>query len=249
MSELYISSSISDTSDITDSNDLADSADIHEVSHSKSDHIFSILQFILNCLLHISILFSFLYILFIIIISPLAENGFKSEFSHIIHELINTLLPNKLNLDTFSDSDLDTALSISPQYNTLNPITKLAIRTNLRQISNYVKSNPYIIQNYLKQYSKRNYVLNLHNDNVLIYGQCIIAFTYIITILFCIIFKYQYPTNINLTKLFTENIITFIFIGAGEYWFFTAYAAKFIPAQPSLLSRTAIDTIKSRLSQ
>ena len=52
---------------------------------------------------------------------------------------------------------------------------------------------------------------------------------------------------VNITKLIIENVLTFAFVGCIEYWFFMTYAAKFIPAPPSLLMRTAIDTIKTLL--
>jgi len=247
---------MSEDIDLSDDIDLF-SSDIHTKPDDLIDsntsidhkHKFSILEFILNCFIHVSILFLFLYILFGLIIEPIAVNGFKHEFSNIIHDLINKILPNNIDLDTMSDTDLDTILSKYPEYNNLDIIIKFTIITNIRKLYNYVKSNPYIIHNYLKQYSKKNYFVNLHNNNVFTYGQCIVAFAYVITVLLCILFKYYYPNDINLTKLFTENFLTFVCIGIGEYWFFMTYAVKFIPAQPSLISKTAIDIIKSRLSQ
>jgi hypothetical protein len=244
MSDIDVSN-ISDSTDNIESSDTSDYSD--NTHHSK--HSFSILQFILNCFLHVTILFFFLFNLFIILIGPAAQKGFKHEFHNIIGELFDHAIPKPLNFDTMTDEDLDNLLSFYTVYNSLDPVSKATLRINIRQLYTLLKNNPYIIKNYLREYSIPNFLISQHNDDVLAYGNAIILFLIIITLLLCGIFKYYYPTHINLSKLFIENIITFIFIGIGEYWFFTAYAAKFIPAPPSLISKSAIDTIKERFIQ
>jgi hypothetical protein len=241
----------SDTSNI-DSNDLLMSNNIENTpDEHHTDHKFSILQFILNCLLHVTILFFFLYALFIILIGPIAQNAFKDEFHHIISDLINNQLPNEsYDIDAMSDSELDNFLnSAYPGYNSQDPISKSLLRINIRQMYNVMKNNPYIIKNYVTEYSSPNYLIKDHNDVVLAYGYAIIIFLVTITLSLCILFKIYFPKDINLFKLFLENIITFIFIGIGEYWFFTTYAVKFIPAAPSLLTNSSIDTIKANFEK
>jgi hypothetical protein len=192
-----------------------------------------------------------LYALFIVLIAPIAKNAFKHEFDHIILEEINHQLPNaSYDINTMSDSELDKLLdSVYPGYSSQDPINKSLIRLNIRQMYDIMKNNPYIIKNYITNYSSPNILIKNHNNDVLSYGQAIIIFLVIITLSLCILFKYYFPNDINLFKLFLENIITFIFIGLGEYWFFTTFAVKFIPAAPSLLTNTAIDTIKTNFSK
>jgi hypothetical protein len=226
-----------------DSFDILDS----DISDDEISHSFSILQFILNCFLHVSILFFFLYILFVVLIGPIAQRSFKNEFDHIIHEILHSIIPNSIDISTMSNSDMDNLLSSYSGYNSLDTLTKSTIKLNIRQVHQLVKNNPYILKNYLQLYSSENYLIAQHNDNVDSYGKAIIGFLLIITLMLCISFKYYYPQDVNLTKLFIENMLTFIFIGAGEYWFFTTFAVKFVPAPPSLLSASALTTISNRL--
>jgi hypothetical protein len=240
-----------DTDDLSDNyyilnNSLDDLLDSDQTDHSK--HQFSILQFTLNCFLHITILFFFLFYLFTFLIAPAAQNGFKSEFNHIIHDLIDHTISEPIDLDTMSDSELDTLLLKIPGYNSLDSLSKLSIKLNIKTFYTLLKKNPYIIKNYIKEYSSPNFLIKQHNDDIYTYGYAIILFLTLTTIILCCVFKYFYPTDINLSKLIIENSITFIFIGIGEYWFFTNYALKFIPAAPSLLSNTAIDTIIARFT-
>lgn len=227
-----------------------DSIDSSISNISNSHNSTSSLQFVLNCLLHISILFSFLILLFIIIIEPLAKSAFKSELEHIINHSIDTAIPVPIDLNTVDpsqlDSVLDSILNPLPIYSSF-PFSKNIIKSNLLQLYNSFKSNPYILNNYIKEYSSENYLIKKHNDDIISFGISIIIILFTITIILCITFKYYYPDSINLSKLFIENLLTFILIGLGEYWFFMTYAKNFIPAPPSLLSNSAIDNIKNML--
>ena len=48
--------------------------------------------------------------------------------------------------------------------------------------------------------------------------------------------------------LLLENIITFMFVGAIEYWFFTTVALKFIPTPPSYFVTTLRDEVLKQLA-
>ena len=211
-----------------------------------SEHSTSSLQFVLNCFLHISILFFFLVMLFIILISPISQNLFKNELGNIIDETIDHVIPKPIDLDDIPDPILDKLLSTLPLYNSF-PYSNTIIKSNLRQIYKSFKSNPYIINNYISKYKSENYLISKHNDDIISFALYISSTLFIISIILCITFKYCYPDSVNLSKLIIENLLTFSLIGAGEYWFFTTFAMKFIPAPPSLLSKSAIDNIKNIL--
>lgn len=51
-----------------------------------------------------------------------------------------------------------------------------------------------------------------------------------------------------LWEILRENIIIFIFVGFFEYMFFINVALNYVPAPPSLLVKTIIDTTKTELS-
>jgi len=236
----YDNSSIDNSYDSDNNSSIDNSSNFH--------HSISSLQFVLNCFLHVSILFSFLILLFIIIIGPLAQSAFKHELGTIINNNIDSAIPNPIDLNTIDDAKLDEILSKFSIYSSF-PLSKTIYKNNIRQLYNTFKSNPYILNNYIKEYSSENYLIQKHNDDIISFGISIVIALYTITILLCIIFKYYYPESINLSKLFIENLLTFIIIGAGEYWFFMTYAKNFIPAPPSLLFKSAIDNIKNVLTQ
>ena len=60
-----------------------------------------------------------------------------------------------------------------------------------------------------------------------------------------VILSYSCNTCIPFMKLVKENLIVFSFVGAVEFLFFTRIAMKFIPAPPSLMVSTFIDTFKN----
>jgi hypothetical protein len=235
-----------DTSDESSLDSINSSINSSIDNSSNSHHSISSLQFVLNCFFHISLLFSFLILLFIIIIGPLAQSAFKHELGNIINDSIDSAMPIPINLDTIDDVQLDAILSMLPIYSSF-PFSKTIFKSNIRQLYDTFKSNPYILNNYIKEYSSVNYLIQKHNDDIISFGISIVIALYVITIILCITFKYYYPDSINLSKLLIENLLTFIIIGAGEYWFFMTYAKNFIPAPPSLLSKSAIDNVKNML--
>ena len=63
----------------------------------------------------------------------------------------------------------------------------------------------------------------------------------------CILF-FTKKHNIEVKHILLENIIIFSFIGFIEYMFFANIAAKYIPVTPDILTTTALDRIKTKLS-
>ena len=51
----------------------------------------------------------------------------------------------------------------------------------------------------------------------------------------------------DIKDTFIENIVTFIFVGVIEFWFFTNVASKFIPAPPSILFTSLLNSLKKYL--
>lgn len=60
-----------------------------------------------------------------------------------------------------------------------------------------------------------------------------------------VILSFSCNTCIPFMKLLKENLIVFAFVGVVEFLFFTRIAMKFIPAPPSLMVSTFIDTFKN----
>ena len=110
-------------------------------------------------------------------------------------------------------------------------------------------ANPTLINKYIKAYSTPNYLINVHDDDTLGFAISISSALFIISILLIIFVKYSCKDCVSVSKLVTENVITFMFVGMVEFWFFTNYAFKFVPAAPSLLISSAFDTVKELVSK
>jgi len=211
--------------------------------------------FVLNAFLHVSILYTFLYLLYTFVIKDLETNAFKAELSDIIDNNINSNLPSLIDLEKYK-SDYNYKIAMLNNLNSSfglssNPNVLLQENSDeITKITNILNSLtvPNILDNYIKEYSKPNYVINLHNENILEYGIRIIAILSFIAVFLIAVVKFSCGMCTNVTKLFIENILTFVFVGGIEYWFFMTYASKFVPAPPSLLMTTAINSIKANLS-
>ena len=227
-----------------------------DCSNSISNSLLSSSTFmILNIFLHITILFIFLYFLYTFIIVDISINAFKSEISHIIHDNITANIPSLVDLQKYAKdynykisllNNLNNNFGLSADYNILLQENSDAITA----ISNAINSitTPTLLDNYIQVYSKPNYVIGVHNNNTLSTGLNIIFIFSILTILLIATVKVSCGLCTNVTKLVIENVLTFIFVGGLEYWFFMTYAVNFIPAPPSLLMSTAINSIKENLS-
>jgi len=55
--------------------------------------------------------------------------------------------------------------------------------------------------------------------------------------------------KINLLETLGENLIVFAFVGAAEYYFFTRIALKFIPVEPSFISKQFLEQLKTQFNK
>ena len=209
--------------------------------------------FVLNVFLHVTILFGFLYILYVYIIKDISSNAFKSEIGHIIDSSIKPNIP-LIDLQKYK-KDYDYKISL---LNNLNNKFGLSIDTNVLLQENNIDisaiskiidsiSSHTLLDSYIQEYSKPHYVTSLNNTSLLDNGLYVFIIFSVIAILMIATVKISCGLCTNVTKLIIENVLTFSLVGTVEYWFFMTYASKFIPAPPSLLVRTAIDTIKTLL--
>lgn len=52
--------------------------------------------------------------------------------------------------------------------------------------------------------------------------------------------------GLHLSEIITENVLTFVLVGIAEYLFFTQIAFKFIPVEPSFISKQFIEKVKAK---
>ena len=220
-------------------------------------------EFIINSFLHVTVLFTFLNVLFIYIIAPLITQTTIHEIGEQIIDGLDSAIPNSININidkkfvcpfTYSPIQCDAYKLMINQYITNTPIFKTIGITDVDSLYSTIYSTVSndnngnnILNNYIVEYSTPNKLLKMHNDMIINYGISISIIFFIISVILIIVLKLSCNQCINITKIVLENIITFIFIGAIEFWFFMTYASKFNPAPPSTLIRTAIDTVKTFL--
>jgi hypothetical protein len=96
----------------------------------------------------------------------------------------------------------------------------------------------------IDRYSKPSELVAEHNNWVKISAISVILV--ILFFLIIIIFVLSYSCNkcTGISSIIKENIITFMFVGIVEYLFFTQIAFKYVPAPPSTMVTTIIDTFK-----
>jgi len=229
-----------------------------KISESDLSHI---IKNILNIFLHVTILFTFLTFLFKVLISPLAKGAFRGEIGHMIESAVNNTIPDKIDLTNMTNtSDFKQKLenvkmllklykSTIPQFSELSDDNQEQIINIL--ILNYdnIITKPTYLNKYIKAYSTPNYLINIHDDDTMGFALSISGALFIISILLIGFVKYSCKDCVNVSKLVTENVITFIFVGIVEFWFFTHYAFKFVPAPPSLLVSSSLDNVKEIINK
>jgi len=82
--------------------------------------------------------------------------------------------------------------------------------------------------------------------NTMIKRSCIFVAAILLAIILTILI-FSKDGHLNIFGILRENIITFIFVGIVEYWFFTNIAIKFIPTTPSLMINTLYQSVDTNL--
>lgn len=243
---------------------------------STLENVHFTINFILNSFIHITLLFSFLTILYYFIISPLTSSSLRDIIGNLIDSIYDKNLPqmtfslsqlqksivenslkqslsnNPININNQPKSLNDLSINnlpktlndLSTNNNTLNNIQEDTIKYNLLY---FIYNNQYILNNYIEQNSTVDNLVVINNQHIMFYSVFISISLAIISIILMIVFKLSAPQHINITEMLIENIGTFIFVGAIEYWFFTTYAFKYIPMPASLITNSTIDKIKTLL--
>jgi hypothetical protein len=220
-------------------------------------------EFIINSFLHVTILFGFLNILFIYIIAPLVTSAGNTEIGEQIIHGIDSAIPITININndkkfecpsTYSTVTCTAYKQMINQYIANTSLFKTVGITDIDSLSSTIytivsndNNQNNILNNYILEYSTPNKLIKMHNDMIIDYGISISVIFFIISVILIIVLKLSCNQCINITKIVLENLITFSFIGAVEFWFFMTYASKYLPAPPSTLISTSIDTVKSYL--
>jgi hypothetical protein len=206
-----------------------------------------------NVLLHTTILFIVLVLLFMLVIRHVASTAITNEVVHLVNDEIKKNIIEIKTMKTNAMKQIGEYTkkleALNEKYNiTNNNVDKNIIKNNINNIGN-------LINNYRKDNISYDYYISLFskpdetyynvNKQIVFY----IKFVCVLLIFILVLFgSYLYIenklTSTELGIIGLENLITFILVGIFEYMFFTNVAIKFIPAPPSLLFKSMFESLK-----
>lgn len=172
----------------------------------------------INGILHVLILFTFLTILFFTLVSSLEKTSFENE---ITNEINNSVKSMATKISATTKEKVSRVLS-----KPINEDGKTALDIAI------------------ESYSKPSEVITEHNKWVKVTAISVILVIFLCLIIILLVLSYSCNKCTGISSIIKENIITFIFVGIVEYLFFTQIAFKYVPAPPSTMLTTIIDTFK-----
>jgi len=174
-------------------------------------------SYILNILIHILILFSFLSILFFAYISHVEEKSINREVKKAVNK------------------EIDNGLQLLEKYKSYLDKNKL-IRS-LRNVSNYLTKTS---DDSSEEIRKNNtWLIKLSITTII----SLIIVIFILLVYFILYRK----DIIQFKEILMENLFIFVFVGIIEYWFFANIVSKYVPVMPTLLSKTFFGNIKNKI--
>jgi hypothetical protein len=182
----------------------------------------------INGVLHVLILFVFLTILYFFLIAPLEQKAFEDEISDQINGVVtDQFIAMKKDMD-------ETIVDIIT--NTVN----YSYEDNGNEV--------YVIDEMIDNFDTPDKLVSEHNKWVKITAVTLISFITISLIIYLLTLKNTCGKDTGIVSILKENLFTFVFVGLVEYLFFTKIAFKFVPAPPSVLLTTMIETFNEILA-
>ena len=171
----------------------------------------------------------------------------------LIQTEINNLINNNTTIQNLMATNADLKNQLSKSTNPLEEdnLKKNIVRINLK-INENIKNiiNKFDYDYYIKVFTQEENTRTLINknlfDNIIIVNALFFVF-----LLFYIFISIN--TKIlnwsDVIDVLTENVITFILVGAIEFWFFLNVAFKFIPSPPSTIYISFVNSLKDYLGK
>jgi hypothetical protein len=202
----------------------------------------------LNILLHVTILFTILSILFTMYISKVSSKIINNEIDIIIKKNIdidvieNKIKENKKIYDDFI-AQFDNSKDINEKIEIENKMKE--IYNIIENLHNEIKKDNNYYDYYYKLFSKENNTRKGINNEIFFYMKFINGMLIVFFILFLIyLIKSKSIDNGQIINIFIENILTFLFVGIIEFLFFKNIIMKYVPIEPSLLIKSFLDSFQ-----
>ena len=177
------------------------------------------INFGLDILFHVFILFTFLTIFFFSYVSSLEKQNLTELTTNIINNDTNVTM-NKLN-------ELSSKFNYNINWKSLDTIASNLIESSKKNI-------PEIEQNNEK----------LFNLSIIIF-----SVLFIFIILLILYLKFFTSFDIHLRHILITNLIIFSITGLVEYIFFAYVASKYTPIMPDTISNTILDRLKTNINK
>ena len=174
----------------------------------------------INSAFHVLILFTFLTILFFMLIAPLMTGAFESEIRGEVNKAVEEML-------------------VTLQASDREKVSKI--------ISADIGGGRTVIDLLIAQYSTTSEVVSENNKWVKWTAIEIIGALFICITVVLLVLMYSCTKCTGVADILKENAITFVFIGIVEYLFFTKVAFKYVPAPPSTLVTTLVEAFKKNI--
>ena len=174
-------------------------------------------SFYLNFGTNIFVHILFLFSILTLIFTQIVTKLSSEHINHELSELINH--------------------SIDGQVDKMNPIEKNLVLAKLKENGLDKLSRIYDQEDKTRKYNNSFVFSSLKNTIILLITTLIIII--VVTRLLC----YKLPMK----HIIIENIIIFTGIGIIEYMFFTYIILKYIPVEPSFITKHLLQTVKKNL--
>ena len=159
-------------------------------------------QFILNILIHVFILFTFLSVFYFTYISKVQKYHMEKEIKNSIEDGVEALIESIEENDTISDEDL---------------------REILERL--YERKDSGVMHDYAERTEKRNTRLKIING-------VMILLLLLSVVGMVVYYGYVQKKRLDLSHIIVLNVVAFAFVGFVEFLFFKNVASKYIPIYP-----------------
>lgn len=101
----------------------------------------------------------------------------------------------------------------------------------------------------IKAYSKPDKAVEMHNKGLFNTIFFVNVLLWIGLVVVVVILKKSCNADVHIGEILLENAIIFTFVGIVEFMFFTKIAFKFVPVEPSFISKQFLEAVKNQLNK
>ena len=174
-----------------------------------------------NIGLHVLILFTFLTVFFFTYVSKISKENINNALKSIV----------KIETRKFLDE--------------INKWDKIF---NFRSTINWDEADK-IANKFVKNSQNELPEITKNNTRLLWVGIIMIVSLFLLLSSMYFYYRYVLKLDINLGRIFGENIVIFSIIGIIEFIFFSQIASKYIPVTPDFVSKSVLDRIKYSINK